>query len=153
MAVHSSIPAWQIPWTKEPGGLQSIELQRVKHSWSELPLRISLDPLDTKNHLKATLNPPLSSEMICFAWEALGENIRSNFMLWLFKSYKHISRDMALCVNQRLLNHAWLLKTISALSALPSIYANWNSRVREPMFKAIRKHVCLTTVKSNTKNY
>ena len=29
MATHSSIPAWEIPWTEEPGGLQSIGLQRV----------------------------------------------------------------------------------------------------------------------------
>ena len=27
MATHPSIPAWRIPWTKEPGGLQSIGLQ------------------------------------------------------------------------------------------------------------------------------
>ena len=26
IATHSSIPAWRIPWTEEPGGLQSIEL-------------------------------------------------------------------------------------------------------------------------------
>ena len=31
MATHSSIPAWRIPWTKEPGGLQSMGLQRVGH--------------------------------------------------------------------------------------------------------------------------
>ena len=29
MAMHSSILAWRIPWTEEPGGLQSIGLQRV----------------------------------------------------------------------------------------------------------------------------
>ena len=29
MATHSSILAWRIPWTEEPGGLQSRELQRV----------------------------------------------------------------------------------------------------------------------------
>ena len=29
MATHSSILAWRIPWTEEPGGLQSIKLQRV----------------------------------------------------------------------------------------------------------------------------
>ena len=27
MAIHSSILAWRIPWTEEPGGLQSMELQ------------------------------------------------------------------------------------------------------------------------------
>ena len=29
MTTHSSIFIWEIPWTEEPGGLQSIELQRV----------------------------------------------------------------------------------------------------------------------------
>ena len=28
MATHSSIPAWRIPWTEEPGGLQSIGAQK-----------------------------------------------------------------------------------------------------------------------------
>ena len=31
MAIHSSIPAWRIPWTEEPGGLQSMGSQRVGH--------------------------------------------------------------------------------------------------------------------------
>ena len=31
MATHSSILAWRIPWTEEPGGLQSVRLQRVRH--------------------------------------------------------------------------------------------------------------------------
>ena len=30
-ATHSSILAWRIPWTEEPGGLQSMGLQRVVH--------------------------------------------------------------------------------------------------------------------------
>ena len=32
MATHFSILAWRIPWTEEPGGLQSIESQRVRHN-------------------------------------------------------------------------------------------------------------------------
>ena len=35
MATHSSILAWRIPWTEEPSGLQSIELQRVGHDGSD----------------------------------------------------------------------------------------------------------------------
>ena len=31
MATHSSIIAWKIPWTEEPGGLQSMGLRRVRH--------------------------------------------------------------------------------------------------------------------------
>ena len=32
MATHSSILAWRTPWTEGPGGLWSMELQRVRHN-------------------------------------------------------------------------------------------------------------------------
>ena len=35
-ATHSSILAWRIPWTEEPGELQPTGLQRVRHDWSNL---------------------------------------------------------------------------------------------------------------------
>ena len=31
ISTHSSVLAWKIPWTEEPGGLQSTGLQRVRH--------------------------------------------------------------------------------------------------------------------------
>ena len=31
MATHSSILTWEIPWTEEPGGLQSMGSQKVRH--------------------------------------------------------------------------------------------------------------------------
>ena len=31
MATHSSILAWRVPWTEEPGGLQSVGSQRIGH--------------------------------------------------------------------------------------------------------------------------
>ena len=34
MATHSSILAWTIPWTEEPGGLQSMGWQRVRRDWA-----------------------------------------------------------------------------------------------------------------------
>ena len=34
MAIHSSIPAKKIPWIEEPGRLQTMGLQRVRHDWS-----------------------------------------------------------------------------------------------------------------------
>ena len=34
LATHSSILAWSIPWTEEPGRLLSMGLQRVKHNWT-----------------------------------------------------------------------------------------------------------------------
>ena len=34
MAIHSSTVAWKIPWTEEPGRLQSMRSQRVRHNWA-----------------------------------------------------------------------------------------------------------------------
>ena len=39
MATHSCILLWRIPWTEEPGGLQSIESYRVGHERSDLILQ------------------------------------------------------------------------------------------------------------------
>ena len=35
MVTHSSILTWKIPWTEEPGGLQSLGLQRVRHDCAQ----------------------------------------------------------------------------------------------------------------------
>ena len=36
MGTHSTILAWRIPWTEEPGGVQSVGWQRVGYNWSDL---------------------------------------------------------------------------------------------------------------------
>ena len=38
MATHSSVLAWRIPWTEEPGGLQSMGSQRFRHDRVHTPL-------------------------------------------------------------------------------------------------------------------
>ena len=43
-ATHSSILAWRIPGTEEPGGLQSIRLQRVGHNCRDLALSVHVNP-------------------------------------------------------------------------------------------------------------
>ena len=51
MSTHSSILAWRIPWTEDPGGLQSMKSQRVGHITSLLQnkLQISLTKQKTEN--------------------------------------------------------------------------------------------------------
>ena len=46
-ATHSNILAWRVPWTEEPGGLQSTGLQRVGHTRAYVPtdLRENLSKL------------------------------------------------------------------------------------------------------------
>ena len=46
MATPSSILAWRIPWTEEPGRPQSIAEQRVRHNWSDLACTRILDDVE-----------------------------------------------------------------------------------------------------------
>ena len=39
-ATHSSVLAWRIPWTEEPGGLQSIGSQRVRYDFATEHARV-----------------------------------------------------------------------------------------------------------------
>ena len=57
LATHSSILAWRIPWTEEPGRLQSIGSQRVKHDWAVNTIFHFPPTLDTNS--KSTLPPVL----------------------------------------------------------------------------------------------
>ena len=47
-AIHSSTLAWRIPWTEEPGGLQSVGSQRVRHDWSNVARMYAYG----RNHIK-----------------------------------------------------------------------------------------------------
>ena len=44
MAIHSSVLAWRIPGTGEPGGLPSVGSHRVGHDWSDLAAACSYHP-------------------------------------------------------------------------------------------------------------
>jgi len=46
MAHHSSILAWKIPWTEEPGGLQSMRSLRVAHLLSDFTFTFHLHALE-----------------------------------------------------------------------------------------------------------
>ena len=61
MATHSSIVAWKIAWTEEPGGLQSMELQRVKHN---LATKLKQQPVLFVNQLSIQSLPHLTPHLI-----------------------------------------------------------------------------------------
>ena len=54
MATHSNILAWEIPWTQEPGGLQSMGSQRVRHH--QVTENEQRQPEWTKTILVLTIN-------------------------------------------------------------------------------------------------
>ena len=49
MAIHSSILAWEIPWTEEPGGLQFMGLKRVRGDLTTKTIKTQLE-LCAKEH-------------------------------------------------------------------------------------------------------
>ena len=49
MATHSSILAWRIPGTEEPGGLPSMGSHRVRHDWSDLAAAAAARKADDNN--------------------------------------------------------------------------------------------------------
>ena len=57
MATHSSVLAWKMPWTEEPGGLQSMKSQRAGHDWPTNTMRT-----DISQFLEADAEPKRESE-------------------------------------------------------------------------------------------
>ena len=55
---HSSLLAWRIPWTEEPGGLQSMRSQRVSHDW------VTITHTHTHTHEIYWLYKPFSNQVI-----------------------------------------------------------------------------------------
>ena len=58
MAAHSSVLTWRIPWTEEPGGLQSMGSQRVGHSQASKRVYTHTH---THTHTRPPSSPPGSS--------------------------------------------------------------------------------------------
>ena len=62
--IHSSILAWETPWTEEPGGLRSIESQRVRHTWSKLACM--------HKYCKNTwIGNPVNCNVLVFGWDII----------------------------------------------------------------------------------
>ena len=55
-ATHSSILAWEIPWTEEPGGLQSLGSHRVGHDWATNTFTFRLQSGETSQELPVVLS-------------------------------------------------------------------------------------------------
>ena len=59
MATHSSILSWKVPWTEEPGGLQSMGSQRVSHN---LVIKQHYDIIISQNHDVDCMSAKLTKE-------------------------------------------------------------------------------------------
>ena len=75
MAAHSSILAWRIPWTEEPGGLQSMGSQRLRHDWVT----------STTYRVNLRLSSHLSQKSIFILKKKYTHYINAMLMLYLTK--------------------------------------------------------------------
>ena len=73
MAPHPSIIAWRIPWTEEPGGLQSMGLKRVGHSWATdtFTLKITSKCFQFLSFLAFRKDNPVFASIFSLSWSLL----------------------------------------------------------------------------------
>ena len=106
MAIHSSILAWEIPWTEKPGEPQSMGLQRIRHAWActhcifnninyiiyldriialYLPLKyfsFSISPSKEHSNTLATSCEELTHWKRLWCWEGLGAGGEGDHRGW-----------------------------------------------------------------------
>ena len=99
MATHSSVLAWRIPRTREPGGLPSVGSHRIGHDWSDLAAasreRIGLKNI-WRNHqrfyknIKCTdLRNSLKPKQNIWNMKCIEVAFEINYNLFILKSYLH----------------------------------------------------------------
>ena len=99
MATHPSILAWRIPWTEEPGGLQSVGSHRTAHEWRDLVLThcilylrgpdVKLGKSDSMHDLEEGFN----FQILCFyttIMELIILGVISHLQNWDSEESKHI---------------------------------------------------------------
>ena len=84
MAIHPSVLAWRIPWTEEPGRLQSIELHRVWHDWSNLACMY----IYIYTHTVSVCSYAASSELFLVLF--LGIQLHDFFFFFFFTKSKYL---------------------------------------------------------------
>ena len=103
MAVHSSVLAWRIPGTGEPGGLPSMGLHRVGHNWSDLAAAVAAGVrASTWNPslwpLRQFFNHPGALSQILDQMEAIkifaDKNFQFNSIRGILKLYITISKSI-----------------------------------------------------------
>ena len=120
-ATHSSILAWRILWIEEPGGLQSMGSQRVRHKWSDLVHSIA-HFVFKKNKLSKFLHLGLQSELnilkdketfsYCMIWSPTHSGFLSSRLMFSYcRNINQRSREQGLdCLPLR-----WLVSWCSVL--------------------------------------
>ena len=95
MATHSSILAWRIPWTEEPGELLSMGLHEVGHDWSDLAAAAAALMSLALNGFDNTWADIATRKLI---WQSTTTSIYLNDYLFFF--YVHVRKMVKCCFNK-----------------------------------------------------
>ena len=102
MATHSSILAWRISWTEEPGRLQSMGVQRVRHDWA------------TNTHKRSGGDQrcvrDLESHFICSRWSCLPSE---SLALWVKIMFSRNGTAIVKCIFAKngMVGEFWIMKS------------------------------------------
>ena len=112
MATHSSTIAWKIPWIEEPGRLQSMGSQRVRHDWVTLLSFFHLGIYPEENRVEKDTSIPLfiaALFTIARTWKQsrrplTGEWIKKLWYVYTMEYYSAIKRNAFESVLMRWMN-------------------------------------------------
>ena len=126
MATHASILTWEVPWTEEPGGLQSMGSQRVGHNW-ETERACAHTHTHTHTHTRscASLYSPSSKwfhDALCVAQQKKGTRNGCYLYNWHWQQLSH--RTERTCEN-----HHHSFATVSAISTQAPEHDNGTGNV------------------------
>ena len=102
MATHSSTLAWKIPWTEEPGRLQSMGSLRVRHNWA------TSFSLFTFVHWRRKQQPT----PVFLPWESQGQGSLVGCSLWGSHRVRHDWSDLAAKPNDFGKRYFYTLKSV-----------------------------------------
>ena len=80
MAIHSSVLAWRIPGTGEPGGLPSLGSHRVGHDWHNLAAAAAVCLLIPNSWLTPSLHVPHYVSAVCFRYLYVFSFLTQNYI-------------------------------------------------------------------------
>ena len=130
MATHSSVPAWTIPRTQEPGGLPSVGSQRVRHEqlYNNNERVIALRSVS----LGAGLNVPKQTDEELAVYQLLPRRRSGRICTWSSFSFSSLLSSpsfLLFCLPQATLCFIWGLPW---LQPLPRVKANRGRGLRTP---------------------
>jgi len=130
MGMHSSILAWKISWTEEPGGLKSMGLQRVRRNWAHTHASV-LDNSRVKSKLQsqtwhASVHGVAKSQTQLSDWTTNLSHFDNQTLFWI--GYGTCLQSMSLqCVHQNLLESPKPILSLSDSAGLGMELRIWVS--------------------------